>query len=715
MSSAQSSDGPRKGSARIPHAELLRSISAGMVAQLLPLVMEVISAELEALRRRMRGDSPPADGPDDIANLNIISGQVTAYERRWRSRFGHPLRGWPDPSAALERDAVGLVSDEELQAQLIGQPVIEALERRHGDILDTIEKRLWTLAAAMGGQVRPDNPFSPRHVVEAFLHTFPPEDCSARLREALLRHVERLAGERLGAAYAWCNRELADAGLALASASDYATLAATTVGGRSVADAAKLDVWGADNALAPAEASWRVARDEGGAPRGAVRGDGLRHAARSRHEAASPRPPGVRALREEEFHAVLSLLQGEAAPLQDATGGYAAAMRAGLARVAGSLGIDSATALPSTAQEDALEVTGALFDRLASQSLLSESARAWLARLVLPCLRLALADPRLFDRPPAPGMQVLSQLVELWDGNGRAGPADAELHDLADAVAREVAEEEFHGDEAVFMRAQQRLEQGLEPLRRRAAISERRAWQAIEGGERLEAARRAADRALAQRLDARPLLAPVAAFLGGQWRQLLVQAWLRAGPDSERHAEALALGDALLALDADAARAEGAPVAARLVELQPRLQACWVAGGLDEQGAMDLLAELVAGFANPDAPRAVHGFEPLAQAEGDGAVAPAAAGQATDGLQPGRILVQVEDGKPLRALRLAWRSPLGGASLLVNAQGTRELLLPPAELAAMLADGRLLPRPPEGPVEAALAQLESDWAMPALA
>lgn len=497
--------------------------------------------------------------------------------------------------------------------------------------------------------------------------------------------------------------------------SDYATLAATTVGGRGVADAAKLDVWGADNALAPTQASWRVARDETGAQRGAIRGDGLRHAARVRREAASPRPPGVRALREEEFNAVLSLLQGEAAPLQDAAGGYAAAMRAGLARVAGSLGIDSATAQPSAAQEDALDVTGALFDRLASQSLLAEPARGWLARLALPCLRLALADPKLFDRPPAPAMRVLSQLVELWDGNRRAGPVDAELHDLADAVARQVAGEEFHGDEAVFMRALERLEQGLEPLRRRASISERRAWQAIEGGERLDAARRAADGELARRLDARPLLAPVAEFLGGPWRQLLVQAWLRAGAGSERHAGALALGDALLELDADAARAEGAAVAARLVELQPGLQAAVLAGELDEHRATPLLAALVAGFANPDAPRAVHGFEPLAQADGSGAAAPADAGPVAGDLQPGRILLQLEGGEPVRALRLAWRSPLSGASLLVNAQGTRELLLPPGELAAMLADGRLLPRPPEGPVEAALAELEREWAAPARA
>lgn len=179
--------------------------------------------------------------------------------------------------------------------------------------------------------MRPENPFSPRHIVESFLHTFTAADCSQRLRVALLRHCERRAGERLVEAYAWCNRQLAEAGFALASTSDYATLVATTVSGRAgAADVAKLAVWGADNALAPAETSWRIARDEGRPLRQAARrGEALRHAVRTRREQTAEPDGSVRALRTEEFLAVLSLLQGESAPLQDAARGHAQAMRGG--------------------------------------------------------------------------------------------------------------------------------------------------------------------------------------------------------------------------------------------------------------------------------------------------------------------------------------------------------------------------------------------------
>ena len=712
MSGAQTKGGHEHGRAGSPHAQLVQSLGSGMLAQLQPLLPAVIDAERSALARRMREDPPPPEGAEDLANLNILAGEITAYERRWRARFSHPLRSWPVAAAAVARDAFSLVSDDELQGQLIGQPAIEALERRHADILDTIDKRLWSLAAAMGGEVRPDNPFSPRHLVQGFLDTFSPADCGPRLRAALVRRFERLAGEALGDAYAWCNRQLAEAGVALAGASDYALLAAATVASHGTENAARVQMWGADNAITPAQASWRVNRSDDGHSGDAGRGDALRHAVRKRRTAAAgSRGSGVRDLRPEEFMAALSLLQGGGGPVPrwDGEAGCAEAMRTGLLGVAASLGIDATSAAPSPEQEDALDLVGLLFDQLAGSHRLQDAARAGLGGLVLPYLRLALDEPRLFERPAPPAMALLARLVALWDAN-LAGPGhDAQRHGLADAAARELVDE-YHGDAGVFARVLARLDAALEPLERRAAISARRAWQAIEGGERLDAARLAADGELAARLHDRPLLPAVAGFLQDQWRHSLAQAWLRTGPGSQRYAEAVALGDALAKLDAEAAQGEGATVAGQLVDLQPGLQECYLACGLDASAAGALMAGLVAEFANPDMPRRVHAFDPLAKASsgGPGDVG----GAATPGMEPGQVLVWTSGGAPARALRLAWRSPLTGASLLVNAQGTRELLLRPEELAAMLADGSLVARPVEGPVEAALARLEAGAGRP---
>src|SRR5690554_621455 len=522
MSGLQGKGGHDDGRAGTAHAHLVQALGSGTLAQLQPVLLACIDAERSTLARLMRGECPPPDGPEDLANLNILAGEITAYERRWRGRFSLPLRTWPAPAATAARDAFSLVSEDELQGQLIGQPAIEALERRHADVMDTIEKRLWSLAALMGGEVRPDNPFAPRHLVQCFLDTFTPADCNPRLRGALLRQFERLAGERLGETYAWCNRQLAEAGIALAGVGDYATLAATTVASQRVANPAKVQVWGADNALQPAEVSWRVSRPGSGGSGESGRGAALRRSLRRRHEALAGKLPGggARDLRREEFMATLSLLQGAGTLRPPATGGYAQAMRTGLLAVAASLGIDGDSALPSTDQEDALGLVGALFDQLAAGHHLLQDAAASLAALALPYLRLALEDPLLFEGRQPPAMQLLSRLVELWDGNSRASEHERRLHELADAAARAVVED-YHGDAPVFAHVLQELQGSLEPLQRRASISERRAWQAIEGGERLDAARLAADRQLEMRLRDQPLLSAVAGFLQDQWRQSL--------------------------------------------------------------------------------------------------------------------------------------------------------------------------------------------------
>lgn len=702
--------GHQGGGSRTPPAQLLEALEAGVAAQAMPMLMEALNAERNALARRMQGKSPPADGPEDLTDLAILGNQITAYERRWRQRFAHPFATWPASPRSADLDAFSLVSDDELHAQLVGQPMIEALERRFVDILDTLDKRLWSLAAALGGRTRPGNPFSPRHLIETLLYTLPTSECNPRLRAAVVRHYERIAGERLGAVYEWCNRQLSDAGLAMASVSDYASLIATAEFVRGGAGTGSAGLWGEDNALTPAESTWRNQGRRGQkegqrSPGDAVRGNALRQHARERRERhAGVRGEEVRELRSEEFLAVLSLLQGEPAALPDGAAAYEAVLRTGLARVAGGLGIDNASAVPSAAQEDAIDLVGRLFDGLAAGHLLSGEAVTRLSQLALAYLRLALSDPYLFDQPQPPAMQVLSRLVELWDGNGRAGAVDAELHAIADEVAGYVIEE-YHGDAGVFERALEKLEGAVEPVRRRASISERRARQSIEGRERLNAARLAADRQLAGLLHRRLLLPRVALFLEEQWRQSLVQAWLREGADSPHFAAAVSLGEAVVRIDGEAGRAEGGLVADRLIELEKRLRDCYVACGLDESGANALLAQLISDFANPDALRGVHEFTPLVDAD-----AAVSAGDVVDpdAPQPGQVLVYAEDGKPPRSLRLAWRSGLTGASLLVNAQGARELLLSPDELADRIAEGALLLRPAEGPVEAVLQRMERE-------
>lgn len=691
-----------------PPAQLLDALRRGFAARLLPLLADMQAATDAELRRRIADDQVAGSLDDQLTNLAILRRDASRYERRWQERMADPFADWPRRTAKVARlDAYALVSDDELQAQLIGQPVIEALERRFVDVLDIIDSRLWSLAASLGGESRPGNPFAPRTLIESLLGTFPIEECDAELRQGLLRHYERLAGDRLGEVYTWVNTQLADAGHAMSGASDYATLIAQSAGGAGEG-VDRTALWSHDNALRPTESSWRKARGPAGDASDAERGNLLRQRVRASRDGAAAEvqagAPVRREFSDKEFLSVLSLQQGNETPANPVAvpGAIGPSLRETLVQGAASLGMSRETTAPSPLQEDAIDLVGALFDGLRTHCALSPKADARLARLAWAYLRLALDDPYLFDVPGHPALAALSAIVALWDGNTGTGDQDAELHALADEVADAIAND-YHGNDAVFDRVQATLEARLEPFRKRAGIAERRAWQSILGHERLQAARSDADAQLAQRLQGRALLASVARFLGDQWRQSLVHAWLREGIGSDRYCDALAVGDAIIAVDEDAAHARGHAVAEGLLALEQPLRDCYVACGLDESGANALLAALVSEIAQPDAKRMPSPFTPLA-AEQTQQDAPRDV-DAAPVLEPGQVVLMRGDDAAAQWLRVAWISPVSGRHLLVNRQGMRHALMSAAEIAMGIGNGALTPRSTLAPVETVLQDL----------
>lgn len=706
-----SGDGPGNSArARAVHAGIaqLDALRKGFQARLLPLTPAMLAACEAELRPRAATDPSPAAIADALAALSIARHHAVVHERRWQAAIGHAFAGWPRPPVPIDRGSgYSLVSDDELKAQLIGQPVIEALERRFVDVIDTIDSRLWSLAAALGGRVRPVNPFAPRVVVEAVLAAFPASEYDGELRQAMLRHYERLAGEGLGSVYAWINTELASGGFAMSGANDFTLLitqpAATTVVGEGRAHGA---LWGHDNALPPEASSWRGRGVDHGlaAPRASTRGDLLRERMRAVRDAGGARA-AQRELGGKEFLSVLSLLQGNETPaftggLPVATG---PALRDNLLQGAANLGISSDDSSLSDLQHDAVDVVGALFDGLRFGAVLAPVAEARLVRLAYPYLRLALDDTALFDDLDHPAMVALAGIVELWDGNVAGTDVDAELHALADEAADVIANG-YHGDLLAFDRANTLLDAGTEALRRRAESAERRAWQSLLGRERLQAARAEADRLLQARVSGRRISPLLAEFLGDQWRQSLVHAWLRDGPDSPRFRTLAEVGDAMLRIDEHAAQARGHEVAEGLIAVEQPLRACYLACGLDQSGANALLAALIAELARPDGQRIAPDILPLA---GEGAERGAPdVPPGPSALQEGQVVIARDaDTGDVAWQRVAWISPLSGSVLLVNRQGMRQQVLAAAEAGAALAARALLPRPVLSPVESVLRSL----------
>lgn len=671
-------------------------------ARLLPLLGEAQQAAGADLLRMLE-ESPGSEVADALANVGMLRRDALRHERLWQARIDAAFAGWPAraPTAAGNPASFALVSEGELSTQLIGQPAIEALQRRFADALSVVESRLLTLAARMGGDGLPANPFAPPVVVDAFLVAFPPRDCEPLLRQIMLRHYERLCGAHLGATYAWLNGALADGGYAMLGGSVHAAMASQAV---DTADGAS---WRARDGLAP-RAPGRQGASAGAQPDvPGVRGQRMRARVQARR---APRPggDGRRPFGEREFLAVLSLLQGSETPSRWPPADpapFAVQLRRALLSGAASLGMGVDAATPSPEQHDAIDITAALFDALRDAAILTPDAQARLARLAWPWVRLVLDDAQLFDTAAHPAMRALAAIITLWDGNPGVGE-DAPLHALADAAADGIANG-YQGDAALFATTLAELEAGSAPMLRRAAIGERRAWQALEGGERLDAARRSADRALQARVGGRAVLPVTAEFLAGPWRAALVQAWLRDGAGSDRFAQLLALGDGVVQLDADAAHAGGRSVADGAVALEGPLRECLAAGGVDPGAVAPTLAALAAGLARPDAERTVPAPDPLASGDAPaGAHAPVDPAAPGALVQPGQVVVAREDGSGApRHLRLAWRSALSGRCLLVTRQGARHLLLSASEFDDALARGALVARAGADPVEAAVAKV----------
>ncbi|MDR7192126.1 DUF1631 family protein [Luteimonas terrae] len=684
-------------------AQLMEGIRRETTARLLPLLGETLRAERARLQQACDDATQGAPAHDadveDLTSLTVLAAELIQHEHRWQKALGEVFAAWPEPPLTHARSAFSLLSDDELQAQLIGQPVAEALDRRFESQRDIIDRRLHTLATRVQYRGRPCNPLSARFLVECFLRAFAAGDCGRRLRALLLRRHELLLDGALGALYAWCNTRLAEAGCALAGDSDHAALLAGLGGSTEALPSHRTPIWEQGNAVMRAGAGVAPGL-RADAPRGNVL---RRYARRQRDARRAELDAAQRSFRRDEFLSTLSLLQSERSLPAGET--HAIRLREGLYAVAAGLGIDRQAVAFDGEQDEALILVGAVFDLIAARHQLTPPARERLALLAVVWVHLALEDMQLFEPSSPPAMQLLSALVELWDGVDPEDPQSIEQQTLADRAADAVLDSP-HGDGRVFPAQLAQIDAALAANRRRAEAVERRTWQALRGRERLDAARRQARSEVSRRLEVGALLPSVAGFLDVEWRRALEQAWLRDGEMSDRYREVLSLGDALLESDALAANDGGSAVADRLLGILPALRDCCAQSGNDADATEARLAGLVAEHAS-QTPRRTH--MPTPPATADAPLLPddadPQAGLADTRFVEGQRFVQPGAAGAARRLRLAWRSALSGACLLVDATGARQWVLMPADLHAMIEAGQLQPRPSGGAVSQALATL----------
>lgn len=674
------------------------------------------------------GEGTPPPSPQTVyqsqAALWVLRQHHAAHVMRYRQQIAQGFDEFRTLHARARNDLpLGLIDEAHIDFHLAGQVLAAGLDHRHSERLDVMGIRLDILAGALGAEPAM-NPLGPTRLTTAFVETFRDEQVPEILRVMLFEQYAAALEPVLGDLYDAANAVLARGGYGLPADPGPAPAAPTR--GDTAA-------WhGGPEAAGHGPASAGATGHGHGAPGPAQTGSGgnwsrggdaptsvelsdlrsMLHAWRGgrREDAATSPvdrfatgPDGRRELRLDELVNVASLMQAEPADVfaraLAGTGGLAAAIREQLNTGSRRLGLDPEHIHFSEEDEDAIDLVGLLFDSLFSSQQLQDRARRMYARLVLPYVKVALTDQRLFISPTHPARRFFDAITEAVAGNRGETAQERELLDRATSISQRVMAE-YTEDLVVFETAHGELDALLQRQRRRIDLQEERAAKATNGRERLNYAREQADTVLARRLSAPPLSPAIAEFLRGSWRHHLVQTWLRDGEGSERLADAISLGDALVAADRLAAVGRGRELADHLLELEPRIGECLASSGLDQDAAEHALALLVKGLVYPNTPRDLYPPPPR-QAQDDedernlwlDPDAPMAVSQAqlekSGALDAGDWL-QVTDLKgESSAVKVAWVSPLSGRRLLVNRRGLRVLVATVEELAAMATAGRL--------------------------
>lgn len=647
----------------------------------------------------------------ELQALVKLRQQSSAYVMRYRQQIA---QGFDDFRSLRIRNRgdlpLSLVAENQLAFHLAGQQLAEAIETRFAQPLATMNARLDKLAESLQMQPGP-NPIGAGRLAGAFIETYRDAQMPLDLQPLMFRAYEQELARVLGDLYLRVNNLLA--------ASGYGTAAKEPLPPKDI------DVPRHDQEH---ELVQEIRRPRAPDPAVAMQFERLceelrKWRAQSPGQAQSQHAMPRRELRAEEVASVASLLQPESPDvfvraLAGKPGQLAHTIREHLVDGARRLGHSPDYTRFSAEQEDAIDLTGMLFESLFQSYALLEHARRLYGRLVMPYVKVALGDSGLFVQSEHPARKLLDVVTEACEGNAAATPQDRELIERCAAISQRIVAD-YNEDLAVFELAHAELEALLEQHRRRVELQEARAAKATFGRERLNEARTQADQIL-HFLFTEPVTATVGEFLAQPWRHHLVQTLLRDGPGSASHTEALALGDALVDADRIARTGQdGRKLADRLVALQDAIMQCLASSGLDEGGAQHGLSDLVRALACPDIPRNLQPMPaPVRDEEGgaDEASLWLAGGNATiehdpevaarmRRLLPGEWLRLLDPAGQAVAVKVAWISPLTGRFLLVNRRGLRVLVASAAELAALAQAGRLHVGAERAPTDEAMRHL----------
>jgi len=666
----------------------------------------------------------------------IIARFRAHLEKAWHSLdAGEPMSM---ESALTDADAgsvLSLVSDQELESRLAARNLASVIMRDCKPVLQRLDRRLGWIA---GNLVLDNdhNPIGPEHIGVAIHEAFATCELSLEVRLVVIKLCERDLVPGISRLYEALDQRLVQSGvLPEMPAARAPTRAPAPVPEDEHRHAEMVED---DEASAPAWAArftHRMAGMKGGmqasmghgafndGPPGYAGGaqgvllEALHHLlqeSRGSRETAGPQPSSSgtenRQLSQREMLSVLSLLQSTpSAALNAAIGdtgeSLAQRLKSEVLSGANRLGVDPSTARLAPVDEDAIDLVGMLFDVMLDERDLEGRPRELIGRLVVPFVKVALLDRRMFVQKTHPARRLLNVLAEACEGNSGESAAERTLMAKVEEVVDRLTAE-FNENLAVFLTLEEEFRDFLNQHKRRIEIAERRAAEIQSGQERLETARVRMALELSARLDGRPVPQAIDDFMRQPWAHHVTMTVLREGEDGGGLRDALALADGVMEELAEAQRQIiGKPW---LQTWRPSLQKVFASVGMNADAAssaVDALHDTLQAVAAsrpdlekslPELPQVV-----LPRASEDESTPIQLIGgtdtldfDSTDadhfrGLPIGTWLDFIDKDNKVQAGKLSWVSPISSRLLFVNRRGVRFCVASPEELAVMVRIGRL--------------------------
>lgn len=611
---------------------------------------------------------------------------------------------------------LSLVDESALEQQLADEQMIDGLTRLHAGALKRLDARLASLLERPA--ITPaDNPLSPASLASAMRSAISGTELSASVHIALFKFFERELGNALKNLYDRANERLAAAGV-LPRLDPVVPIAPPAPAPQhpDVAEGAAALGPMQDKAPAPADhtlfsslvgllQSWRT-RVTGGA--------------------TAQAGPEVPRLRDVEMMSVLSLMQNEPPRSLDQVIGdgrqsLAEQLRHEVLSNARRLGLGGERVHLSNHDEDALDLVGMLFDVLLDDRDFEPDVRRKIGRLLVPYVKVAVKDRRMFLYKGHPARRLLNAVAEACEGNHGDGPQERELLDRVDTTIDRLVTE-FNEDIAIFETLETELRAFMAQHRKRVELAEKRAAESQRGRERLEQARVEASVDLLNCRGDRSLPPALDDFVTHYVGHHLTQVILREGKASPRYGDALRAVAGLLAVY-DMAEL-GVPLERQPALDRAVLQTIMASSGCIGDSADSALVtmqrtleQLVIGDEEsaitaqlperPAQPEALTQPEPLLS------VVDATAGLDYDpemaermrALQVGTWLQLTSETGRTEPAKVSWISPISSRLLFVNRRGIRLLVASAEELAALAKLGRVQLREGETVFDNAMHQV----------